>query len=84
MNRDHKVYTYSVSYDFDVRIPDPPGSGEMRKVAISRDSATIVVVAPSEPVARCWLTGNPYRFPNLEIHGMTEAKINAVIELHTY
>jgi len=84
MNRDHRVFTFMVSFDRQVMAPDPPGSGEMHKTGqIDHDTGTIVAVATSRAFAEVWLR-NPYRFPNLEIHGCIETKIDAVIETHTY
>jgi hypothetical protein len=85
MNRNHKVFTFVVSFDRQVMVPDTIGSGEMHRTGqVERDSHTLLVVAASRAIAYAWMTETGYRFPNLDVHGCTEATIDAIIETHTF
>lgn len=86
MNRDHKVFEALIVYDAIVHVPNPeaPGSGEMVKSHIGRSERVVTLVAPDVVYVKAWLIENPHRFVNVEIRNITEKKIDAVLELHTY
>lgn len=86
MNRDHKVFTVVIKYDATVRVPNPeaPGSGEMVNAGRERITHTVVVIATDIVIVKAWLIENPFRFQNVELVGYTSAKIDAVIETHTF
>lgn len=85
MNRNHKVFTITIVSDVPVMIPDPPGSGEMRRTGeIVREPRKLTIIATSKEIALAWMNENPYRYPNCTVSDVVEAEINAVIETHTY
>lgn len=86
MNRDHKVFSVTIEYDSMVRVQDPeaPGSGEMVNAGLVRGRRVVTVIAPDVVYVKAWVIENPHRFPNVKLCGIEDAKIDAVIELHTY
>lgn len=85
MDRNHRVFTFFISYVTQALVPDPHSSGEMHHTGEKlRSFKSLTIVSTSQAVAEAWMRENPHRYPGLIIKSCIEAKIDAVIETHTY
>lgn len=85
MDRNHRVYTFLISYQSHALVPDPHGSGEMHHTGeLITHLKTLTVIATSQAVAEAWMRENQFRYPGLVIKSCIDAKLDAIIETHTY
>lgn len=85
MDRNHRVFTFFISYEAGALVPGLPGSGEMHTThEVFTHVKTLTVIATSQAVAEAWMRENKFRYPALIIKSCIEARIDAVIETHTY
>lgn len=87
MIRNHTLFSYTVTHELQVMVPDPeaPGGGEMvRSGEVVLNPVTVRIVAESRAIADVWLL-RPYSgFTKLRIISCIENKIDAFIETHTW
>lgn len=85
MNRNHRVFTFFISYSVPMLVPEPFGSGEMRRTGeLISHVKTVTVIATSQTIAEAALRENPFSYPNLIIRSCIETPIDAIIETHTF
>lgn len=87
MIRNHTLFTYVVTHQQQVMVPDPeaPGGGEMvRSGQVHQNTATVQVIAQNRAIADAWLTRPFSGFDKLHIVGCNESKIDAFVETHTW
>lgn len=87
MIRDHILFSYLVTHEQEVMIPNPeaPDSGEMvRSGRVHQNSRTMYVIAASRAIADAWLFRRYSGLDKLAVVTCIEAKIDAFIETHTW
>lgn len=82
MNRDHKVFTFSVERKVEIRVWDE--YLDSRITGYERQSIEVVVIATSEGIARAALVENPFCYVEPVITLVSEKEITHIIERHTY
>lgn len=82
MNRDHKVFTFSVECKVEIRVWDD--FQDSRITGYERKTIEVVVIATSEGIARAALIENPFLYVDPVITLVSEKEITHIIERHTY
>lgn len=85
MIRNHTLFSYSITHEREIMVPEPAGSGEMHRTGVVvEDSRSVRVIAESRAIADAWLCRPFSGFTKLRIIGCIETKIDAFIETHTW